>query len=121
VQAHIGRLPVSFYDANKTGALVSRIMSDVEGVRNLIGTGLVEFVGGMMTAVIALVYLIHTSVTMTGVAFAILLVFGYGLTKPLRRFARFSGHGRNQRGSHRAPHRIAQRRSGGEGLPRGRA
>ncbi len=56
VQAHIGRLPISFYDANKTGALVSRIMSDVEGVRNLIGTGLVEFVGGLMTAVIALVY-----------------------------------------------------------------
>jgi ABC-type multidrug transport system fused ATPase/permease subunit len=81
VQAHIGRLPVSFYDANKTGALVSRIMSDVEGVRNLIGTGLVEFVGGIMTAVIALVYLIHTSVTMTAVAFGILLVFGYGINK----------------------------------------
>jgi len=81
VQAHIGRLPVSFYDANKTGALVSRIMSDVEGVRNLIGTGLVEFVGGLMTAVIALAYLIHTSVTMTGVAFAILLIFGYGINK----------------------------------------
>jgi ABC-type multidrug transport system fused ATPase/permease subunit len=81
VQAHIGRLPVSFYDANKTGALVSRIMSDVEGVRNLIGTGLVEFVGGLMTAVIALVILIRTSVTMTGVAFAILLVFGYGINK----------------------------------------
>src|ERR1700681_4379223 len=79
VQAHIGRLPVSFYDANKTGALVSRSMSDVEGVRNLIGTGLVEFVGGLMTAVIALVYLIHTSVTMTGVAFGILLVFGVGI------------------------------------------
>lgn len=84
VQAHIGRLPVSFYDANKTGALVSRIMSDVEGVRNLIGTGLVEFVGGIMTAVIALVYLIHTSVTMTGVAFGILLVFGYGINKAFR-------------------------------------
>jgi len=81
VQAHIGRLPISFYDANKTGALVSRIMSDVEGVRNLVGTGLVEFVGGLMTAVIALVYLLHTSVTMTGVAFAILLVFGYGINK----------------------------------------
>ncbi len=81
VQAHIGRLPVSFYDANKTGALVSRIMSDVEGVRNLIGTGLVEFVGGLMTAVIALVILIRTSVTMTAVAFAILLVFGYGIDK----------------------------------------
>src|SRR5256885_10533468 len=81
VQAHIGRLPVSFYDANKTGALVSRIMSDVEGVRNLIGTGLVEFVGGLMTAVIALVYLIHTSVLMTTVAFSILLVFGFGISK----------------------------------------
>src|SRR5437773_11092465 len=81
VQAHIGRLPVSFYDANKTGALVSRSMSDVEGVRNLIGTGLVEVVGGIMTAVIALVYLIHTSVPMTAVAFGILLVFGYGINK----------------------------------------
>jgi subfamily B ATP-binding cassette protein MsbA len=81
VQAHIGRLPVSFYDANKTGVLVSRIMSDVEGVRNLIGTGLVEFVGGLMTAMIALVYLIHTSVLMTTVAFSILLVFGFGISK----------------------------------------
>ena len=50
VQAHVGRLPVAYYDANKTGALVSRIMSDVEGVRNLVGTGLVEFVGGLLTA-----------------------------------------------------------------------
>ncbi len=81
VQAHIGRLPVSFYDANKTGALVSRIMSDVEGVRNLVGTGLVEFVGGLMTAVFALVYLIHASVLLTGVAFSILLVFGFGISK----------------------------------------
>jgi ABC-type multidrug transport system fused ATPase/permease subunit len=81
VQAHIGRLPVSFYDANKTGVLVSRIMSDVEGVRNLIGTGLVEFAGGVMTAVIALVYLLYTSVTMTAVAFSILLVFGFAINK----------------------------------------
>src|SRR2546425_43874 len=81
VQAHIGRLPVAYYDANKTGALVSRIMNDVEGVRNLIGTGLVEFVGGLMTAVIALVYLIHTSVAMTAVAFGILLVFGFGISR----------------------------------------
>jgi subfamily B ATP-binding cassette protein MsbA len=81
VQAHIGRLPVSFYDANKTGVLVSRIMSDVEGVRNLVGTGLVEFAGGLMTAAIALVYLIHTSVSMTAVAFSILLVFGFFINK----------------------------------------
>jgi ABC-type multidrug transport system fused ATPase/permease subunit len=81
VQAHIGRLPISFYDANKTGVLVSRIMSDVEGVRNLIGTGLVEFAGGLLTAVLALIYLLHISVVMTLVAFSVLLVFGYGLNK----------------------------------------
>jgi ABC-type multidrug transport system fused ATPase/permease subunit len=81
VQEHIGRLPISFYDTNKTGVLVSRIMSDVEGVRNLVGTGLVEFVGGLMTAAFALVYLIHTSLLLTGVAFSILLVFGFGISK----------------------------------------
>ena len=84
VQAHIGRLPVSFYDANKTGVLVSRIMSDVEGVRNLIGTGLVEFVGGLMTAAIALGYLIYTSVSMTAVAFAILVVFAILINQAFR-------------------------------------
>ena len=61
VQAHIGRLPVSFYDANKTGVLVSRIMSDVEGVRNLIGTGLIEFAGGIMTSIFALIVLLQIS------------------------------------------------------------
>jgi ABC-type multidrug transport system fused ATPase/permease subunit len=84
VQAHIGRLPVSFYDANKTGVLVSRIMSDVEGVRNLIGTGLVEFVGGLMTAVFALVYLLRTSVAMTGLAFGILVIFGVGINQAFK-------------------------------------
>ena len=48
VQAHVSRLPVTYYDSNKTGALVSRIMSDVEGVRNLLGTGLVDLVGGIV-------------------------------------------------------------------------
>ena len=70
VQEHVGRLPVAYYDANKTGTLVSRIMSDVEGVRNLIGTGLVEFVGGLLTAAIALVVLLRISPLMTGVALA---------------------------------------------------
>ncbi|MGB8472973.1 MAG: ABC transporter ATP-binding protein [Candidatus Acidiferrum sp.] len=81
VQAHIGRLPIAFYDTNKTGALVSRIMSDVEGVRNLVGTGLVEFAGGLMTALFALVYLIHTSVLLTAVAASILLVFAFGISR----------------------------------------
>ena len=81
VQAHIGRLPVAYYDANKTGVLVSRIMSDVEGIRNLIGTGLVEFVGGLLTAVLALIILLRTSATMTLVAFAILVGFALFLNK----------------------------------------
>jgi ABC-type multidrug transport system fused ATPase/permease subunit len=81
VQAHIGRLPVSFYDANKTGVLVSRIMSDVEGVRNLIGTGLVEFAGGLMTAVLALIVLLRISTLMTLVAFVVLSGFALFLNK----------------------------------------
>jgi subfamily B ATP-binding cassette protein MsbA len=84
VQAHIGRLPVSFYDSNKTGVLLSRIMSDVEGIRNLIGTGLVEFVGGLMTAVFALVYLLRTSALMTGVAFSIIVIFGLWISKAFK-------------------------------------
>jgi len=91
VQEHIGRLPVAYYDGTKTGALVSRIMSDVEGVRNLIGTGLVEFLGGILTAVIALVVLLRISSLMTGVAFALLTVsmialrFGFRTIRPIFR------------------------------------
>ena len=75
VQQHIGRLSVSFYDANRTGVLVSRIMTDVEGVRNLIGTGLVEFVGGFMTAVGAFIFLLLSSRNITLDVFAVILVF----------------------------------------------
>ena len=81
VQEHVGRLPVTYYDANKTGALVSRIMSDVEGVRNLVGTGLVEFLGGLLTALIALIMLLRISPVMTGLAFGLLLVSMFGLRK----------------------------------------
>jgi subfamily B ATP-binding cassette protein MsbA len=75
VQEHIGRLPVSYYDSNKTGKLVARIMSDVEGVRNLIGTGLVELVGGFMTAIIVMVFLFRISAVMTGIALGIIVGF----------------------------------------------
>jgi ABC-type multidrug transport system fused ATPase/permease subunit len=91
VQAHIGRLPVSYYDANKTGALVSRIMSDVEGVRNLVGTGLVELVGGLLSAAIALVLMFRISSVMTGLTCVSLLVFGgllyraFGALRPIFR------------------------------------
>jgi ABC-type multidrug transport system fused ATPase/permease subunit len=81
VQKHISRLPVSFYDANKTGSLVSRIMSDVEGIRNLMGTGLVDFAGGLLTAGIALWWLMHISPRMTLIALGSLAVFGGFLSK----------------------------------------
>src|SRR6202162_4325694 len=81
VQAHISRLPVAFYDTNKTGSLVSRIMSDVEGVRNLLGTGLVDFAGGMVTSGIALILLLRTSPQMTLIAVGSFVCFGVALNK----------------------------------------
>ena len=84
VQAHIGRLPVAFYDSTKSGVLVSRIMTDVEGVRNLMGTGLIEFMGGIMTSIIAIVVLVRISAAMTAVATAILLIFAFGLSRAFK-------------------------------------
>lgn len=84
VQRHIGRLPVAFYDENRTGALVARIMSDVEGVRNLIGTGIIDFLGGLLTALFAFGYLIHLSVQMTLVTFVILVIFGLILQRAFK-------------------------------------
>jgi subfamily B ATP-binding cassette protein MsbA len=84
VQVHVGRLPVTYYDANKTGTLVARIMTDVEGVRNLIGTGLVEFAGGVMTALFSLIILLRISYLMTMIAIAILVVFGVILQKAFK-------------------------------------
>lgn len=84
VQAHIGRLPVSFYDSNKSGTLVSRIMTDVEGVRNLIGTGLVEFAGGILTAIFSLVILCRISLLMTGIAVTIIAAFALTLRKAFK-------------------------------------
>ena len=84
VQEHIGRLPVGYYDANKSGALVSRIMSDVEGVRNLVGTGLVDFVGGLLTAVLSLAILFKISATLTSIAIFFVLLAAFGLGKAFR-------------------------------------
>lgn len=84
VQEHVGRLPVTFYDANKTGQLVSRIMSDVEGVRNLVGTGLVDFFGGVLTAIFSLILLLQISPLMTLLALGVVLAFGLTLTRAFR-------------------------------------
>jgi len=81
VQAHVERLPVAYHDSTKSGVLVSRIMSDVEGVRNLIGTGLVDLCGGFLTAAIALVVLFRISALMTVLAFGFLALFALALKK----------------------------------------
>ena len=85
VQRHVGLLSVSYYDENRTGTLVSRIMTDVEGVRNLVGTGLVEFVGGIVTAILAFGYLLHRSVIVTVTVFSVIGVFVFVLQYAFKR------------------------------------
>ena len=77
VQKKVLSLPISFFDNTKSGALVSRIMTDVEGVRNLIGTGLVQLIGGSLTAVVTLVILIEMNAWMTLFVFLPVSIFGY--------------------------------------------
>ncbi len=84
VQRHVGLLSVKYYDENRTGTLVARIMTDVEGVRNLVGTGLVEFVGGLFTAILAFIWLLHLSVPVTLTAFAVMGVFVFVLQYAFR-------------------------------------
>ncbi|HTC36323.1 MAG TPA: ABC transporter ATP-binding protein [Bryobacteraceae bacterium] len=81
VQSHIGRLPVAYFDANKTGTLVARIMTDVDGIRNLLGTGLIDFAGGVLTAVLVLGFLLHLSWMLTGIALVIIIGFASVLRK----------------------------------------
>jgi subfamily B ATP-binding cassette protein MsbA len=76
VQKHLLRLPIRFFDNQKSGALVSRVMNDVEGVRNLVGTGLVQLIGGVLTAVISVGFLIHISPLMTLFVILPMGVFG---------------------------------------------
>ncbi|HTI65663.1 MAG TPA: ABC transporter ATP-binding protein [Gemmatimonadaceae bacterium] len=85
VQAHVLRLPVSYFDSTKTGVLISRIMSDAEGVRNLVGTGLVQLVGGMMTAVMALVALFWLNWKLTSATLFVLVAFGGMMTIAFKR------------------------------------
>ncbi|MGA2559190.1 MAG: ABC transporter ATP-binding protein [Terracidiphilus sp.] len=85
VQRHVGLLSVSYYDENRTGTLVSRIMTDVEGVRNLVGTGLVEFVGGMLTALLSFLYLLHLSPKVTLTVFTVMGAFIFVLQYAFKR------------------------------------
>jgi len=91
VQRHVGLLSVAYYDENRTGTLVSRIMSDVEGVRNLIGTGLVEFLGGLLTAALGFCFLLYKSPQVTLIVFTVLggfvffLQYGIKTIRPIFR------------------------------------
>jgi subfamily B ATP-binding cassette protein MsbA len=76
IQRHVGRLPVTYFDQTKTGALLSRVMSDAEGLRNLVGSGLVEVAGGLLTAAAALVILFYLSAKLTIIALGVLSLFG---------------------------------------------
>ena len=75
VQEHIARLPISYYDSTKAGILISRVMTDAEGIRNLVGTGLVQLTGGLMTASIGLVVLFYINWRLTTFTISILLLF----------------------------------------------
>lgn len=79
VQRHITRLPTSYFDSTKSGVLISRIMTDPEGIRNLVGTGLTQIIGGLLTASLALVYLFYLNWSLTAVIIMILGVFGAGM------------------------------------------
>src|SRR5688572_31444290 len=85
VQAKVMRLPVRYFDSTQTGVLLSRIMSDAEGIRNLVGTGLVQLVGGVVTAIISLGVLLYLNWRMTLVTAVVLGRFGGGMAYAFKR------------------------------------
>ncbi len=85
VHAHIERLPVSYFDSMKTGQLISRIMQDAEGVRNLVGSGLVQLTGGLVTATMSLIVLLYLNWQMTLITIAVLAVFGVVMSVAFKR------------------------------------
>ena len=85
VQAHVMRLPIRYFDSTQTGVLISRIMSDAEGIRNLVGTGLVQLVGGFVTAILGLGILFWLNWRLTVITILVLSVFGGGMAYAFRK------------------------------------
>ncbi len=85
VQRHVSRLPVRYFDTTQSGVLISRVMTDAEGVRNLVGTGLVQLSGGLVTATLALGVLLYLNWQLTAVTIVVLGVFGGGMAVAFRR------------------------------------
>src|SRR5262249_61964816 len=85
VEAHVMRLPIRYFDSTKSGILISRIMTDAEGIRNLVGTGLVQLTGSLLTAAIALCVLLYLNWKLTMVTILILSAFGGGMATAFSR------------------------------------
>jgi ABC-type multidrug transport system fused ATPase/permease subunit len=85
VEAHVMRLPIRYFDSTKTGVLISRIMTDAEGIRNLVGTGLVQLTGSILTATIATAVLLYINWKLTAVTIFILALFGGGMATAFQR------------------------------------
>ncbi|MGE5244972.1 MAG: ABC transporter ATP-binding protein [Betaproteobacteria bacterium] len=85
VEAHVMRLPIRYFDSTKSGILISRIMTDAEGIRNLVGTGLVQLTGSILTAGLALCVLLYLNWRLTTVTIIILSVFGVGMATAFKR------------------------------------
>jgi len=85
VQAHVLRLPVSYFDSTKTGVVISRVMTDAEGVRNLVGTGLIQLLGSILTAILAVGVLLYVNWKLTSVTIIALLLFGGMMTVAFKR------------------------------------
>ena len=85
VQAHLIRLPVRYFDSTKAGVLVSRVMNDPEGIRNLIGTGLIQMVGGLLTATVGLGVLFWLNWQMTAATMVFLVIFGVGMATAFKK------------------------------------
>jgi subfamily B ATP-binding cassette protein MsbA len=85
VEAHVMRLPVRYFDSTKTGVLISRIMTDAEGIRNLVGTGLVQLTGSIVTAIFSLGILFYLNWRMTAITVIVLALFGGGMTTAFKR------------------------------------
>jgi ABC-type multidrug transport system fused ATPase/permease subunit len=85
VEAHVARLPVGYFDSTKSGVLISRIMTDAEGIRNLVGNGLVQLAGSVVTAVLALAYLFYLNWILTLVNIVALGTFGFAMATAFKR------------------------------------
>ena len=85
IEAHVARLPVRYFDSTQSGVLISRIMTDAEGIRNLVGSGLVQLVGSVVTAIAALAYLFYLNWYLTSITIIALAAFGGAMALAFKR------------------------------------